>query len=228
MKKPSLWLAALLFLFMACQWQEYVYGGERAKYYTMLEGQVKDTEFVKYLRDRGIKLETDANGLLRIYVHGTPETIPTVVKFLGLMKTRMGVITENLVNFNTTRDAKGKINPYRRKVFLIDKDGNASFVSDEALPIIKRYIPGHPDADEEGYVSFPNINVMEETVGLIVALREYKLAEGLLERCLPGNYVPDNSIQMMMWNAEHFLEIEGNRDRLDRIERKLDALQPAR
>ncbi len=109
MKRPSLWLAALPFLFAVCQGQEYVHGGERAKYYTMLEGQVKDTAFVKFLRDRGAKLETDANGLLRIYVHGTPETIPTVVKFLGLMKTRMGVIVDNLVHANTTRDAMGPL-----------------------------------------------------------------------------------------------------------------------
>ncbi|MGD0309416.1 MAG: hypothetical protein ABSC02_09015 [Acidobacteriota bacterium] len=228
MKRPSLWLTAFWFLFAACQGQEYVHGDERAKYYTMLEGQVKDSAFVKFLRDRGAKLETDANGLLRIYVQGTPETIPAVVQFLGLMKTRMRVNLENLVNVNTTRDAKGKVNPYRRKGFLIDKDGNASVVSDETSPII-RYIPGHPDADEEGYVSFPNVSVSEEIVELDDALREYNLAEGLLERCLPGNYVPDYSIQMVRWNAEHFIrEIEENRDRLDRIERKLDALKPAK
>jgi flagellar basal-body rod protein FlgC len=228
MKKPSLWLTALWFLFAACQGQEYVHGGERAKYYTMLEGQVKDSAFVRFLRDRGAKLETDANGLLRIYVQGKPETIPAVVKFLGLMKMRMRVNLENLVNVNTTRDAKGKVNPYRRKEFLIDKDGNASVVSDETSPII-RYIPGHPHADEEGYVSFPNVSVSEEIVELYDALREYNLAEGLLERCLPGNYVPDYSIQMVRWNAEHFIrEIEENRDRLDRIERKLDALKPAK
>lgn len=183
---------------------------------------------MKFLRDRGAKLETDANGLLRIYVQETPETIPAVVKFLGLMKTRMRVNLENLMNVNTTRDAKGKVNPYRRKEFLIDKDGNASVVSDEASPII-RYIPGHPHADEEGYVSFPNVSVSEEIVELDDALREYNLAEALLERCLPGNYVPDYSIQMVRWFAEHFIwEIEENRDQLDRIERKLDALKPAK
>jgi flagellar basal-body rod protein FlgC len=172
-------------------------------------------------------LETDANGLLRIYVQGTPETIPAVVKFLGLMKTRMEVNLENLINVNTTRAAKGKGNPYRRKVFLIDKNGNASIVTDETSPII-RYIPGHPDADEQGYVSFPNVSVSEEIVNLYDALGEYNLAEGLLERRLPGNYVPDYSIQMVRWYAEHSMEIEENRDRLDRIERKLDALKPAK
>jgi hypothetical protein len=79
MKRLSFWLTALSFLFAAFQGQEYVHGGERAKYYTMLEGQVKDSIFVKFLRGRGAKLETDANGLLRIYVHGSPEPIPAVV-----------------------------------------------------------------------------------------------------------------------------------------------------
>jgi flagellar basal-body rod protein FlgC len=188
MKRPSLWLAALSFLLAACPEQEYVHGGERAKYCTMLEDEVKDTAFVKFLRDRGAKLETDENGLLRIYVHGSPETIPAVVKFLGLIKKRMEVIMTNLANVNTTRDAEGK--PYQRKDILIDKDGNASVITDETPPN-KRYDPGHPDADKEGYVSFPNINVMDETAKLFATSREYYLAERLLERCLPGNCVPD-------------------------------------
>jgi hypothetical protein len=82
-------------------------------------------------------------------------------------------------------------------------------------------------ADEDGYVSFPNVNVVEEIVNLYSASREYYLAERLLEQCLPGSFVPD-SIQMLMWNAEHFQVIEEIRDRLDRIERKLDALKPAK
>jgi flagellar basal-body rod protein FlgC len=225
MNRPSLWLAALSFMFAACQGQEYVHGGERTKYYTMLEAQVKDTEFVKFLRDRGVKLERDENGLLRIYVHGTPETIPAVVKFLGHMKMQMELIVSNLANANTTRPAG--MEPYRRKGLLIDKDGNASIIDDKTQPY-KRYEPGHPHADKDGYVSFPNINIMQETLELFATSREYHLAEVLLERCLPGNYVPDYAIQMMRWQAEHFIEIEGNRVRFDLIEQKLDALKPAK
>lgn len=116
--------------------------------------------------------------------------------------------------------------PYRRINYLIDKDGNASVVSDETYPRML-YLPGHPDANEDGYVSFPNITVSWEIMKLTETSREYYPAERLLERCLPGNFIPD-SIQMLMWNAEHFQMIEENRDRLDRIERKLDALKPAR
>jgi flagellar basal body rod protein FlgG len=202
MKRTSLWLAALSFLFAVSQGQESVYGGERTQYYTMLEGQVKDSAFVKFLRNRGIKVETDVNGLLRIYVHGTPETIPEVVKFLGLMKTRMEVITQNLANVDTIA--------YRRKDFLIDKDGNSAVVNDETSPAL-RYTPRHPAADEKGFVSFPNINVLEETLKLLVTLREYYLAERLLERWLPDNFIPDSiqipdSMQGLKWNVEHFTD----------------------
>jgi flagellar basal-body rod protein FlgC len=225
MKRTSLWLVALMFLFAALQRQGFAFSSGSEKYYTMLESQVRDTAFVKFLRDRGVKLETDANGLMRIYVQGAPETIPAVVKFLGLMKARMEVVTNNLANFNTTHDTGGK-GPYRRKKFTIDKDGNASVVIDESPPR-SIYIPGHPDADKQGLVSFPNISPMMEIVEMYDVLREYNLAVSLLEQCLPGNYVPDPSIQMMRWNAEHFREIDENRDRLDRIERKLDTLKPA-
>jgi len=228
MRRTPFWLAAIPFLLAACLGQEYVHGRESEKYYTMLECQIKDTAFVKFLRGQGVKLETDANGLLRIYVHGRPETVPTIIKFLDLMKTRMGVITENLVNFNTTLDAKGKANPYRRKIFSIDKDGNASVVNDETTPLSIRYMPGHPNADDKGNVLFPNVSKMTEIVDLVETQREYGIAESLLERCSPGNYIPDYSFQMLKMNAQQFIEVDQYRDRLDRIEQKLDALKPAR
>jgi flagellar basal-body rod protein FlgC len=225
MRKTSLWLVALPFLFTIYRGQEYVYGGERAKYCTMLETQVKDSAFVKFLRDRGIKLETGSSGLLRINVREMPGIIPEVVKFLSLIETRRRVLLENLANVDTTRDSMG--NPYRRKEFVIDKDGNASVVNDETSPI-KRYIPGHPFADKEGFISFPNISVDIEIMKLAETSREYILAERLLERCLADNFVPDYLIQTSNWNSETFREIRENRDRLDRIEQKLDALKSAR
>ena len=57
MKKPSLWLITLPFLFAAFLDPEYVRGSANEEYYTMLECQVKDTAFVKFLRDRGVKLD---------------------------------------------------------------------------------------------------------------------------------------------------------------------------
>ncbi len=222
MKRTMLWLTSLMFLFLALQGQDYVFGRDRSRYYTMIESQVKDTLFLEFLRSRGAKLETDSNGLLRIYVHGTPETVPLVIKFLNIMKMRMELIVGNVVNARNSWPAG--VAPYRKKDILIDKNGNASVVSDNAPPV-KRYVPDHPHADADGYVLFPNINVAEEIVNIHDTLREYYLAEALLERCLPDNYVPDSSIQMMRWNAAYFNDTAEYRDRLDRIERKFDALK---
>ena len=46
-------------------------------------------------------------------------------------------------------------------------------VTDQSAPI-KRYEPGHPHADKDGYVSYPNINAMEEMVNLLSATRSYE------------------------------------------------------
>jgi flagellar basal-body rod protein FlgC len=225
MNRPLRWLAAFSFLFVAWQGQGSIYGKEQAKYYTIIEEQVKDSLLVKYLRDRGVKLESDPNGLLRIYVYGSPGTIPAVVKFLGLMNMRMKIHTENLVNFDTIWNAKG--NPYRRKDLLIDKNGNATVVTDETSPI-KRYNPSHPYADKDGYVLSANIDKHIEIINLIQTSLEYILAERLLERCLPDTYIPNSSMQMPNWNTSTVWDDGENRDRLIRIERKLDELKLAR
>jgi len=91
-------------------------------------------------------------------------------------------------NSETTRTAEG--GPYRRKdvVFSSDPqfdqefssalDGmsvgvSASDVIEDSRPPEKRYMPGHPDADKDGYVSFPNINPAEDMADLISANRGY-------------------------------------------------------
>jgi flagellar basal-body rod protein FlgC len=225
MKRTSFWLAASLFLFAACPGLEYVHGSERAKYFTIIESLVKDSQFVAFLRNRGVKMETDANGLLRIYVHGKPDPISVIVKFLRLMETRQEVILKNLVNVDTARDAGG--NPYRRKIFSIDKDGNAWVVNDERTPLSKRYLPEYPYADKDGYVNFPNIDLHKEMIELQKTEIEYLVAAALLERCLPDNYISSRLIQASDWNLEHLRENREILDRLDRIEQKLDALKSA-
>lgn len=107
-------------------------------------------------------------------------------------RTRMNTISSNIANVNTTRTPEG--GPYRRKdaIFeaipeqktfgeiLIDKgDRNLHRVqvSDVAVdmkaPLLK-YEPDHPDANEDGYVAYPNINLMEEMANMIQATRSYE------------------------------------------------------
>ena len=85
----------------------------------------------------------------------------------------MNTIAENIANAETTRDADGNAAPYRRRepVFVPHQVGNATGVA--VLDIIQdpspfRVVndPGHPDADADGNVQFPNINVIQEMVDI--------------------------------------------------------------
>ena len=110
---------------------------------------------------------------------------------LTAQRRRLEVLVSNLVNANTT-EAAGK-EPFRRKdVVFSAVSPQESFGStlDAALgavqgvevsqvvadgaPPIKRYEPGHPHADQDGYVLYPNINPMEEMVNLLSATRSYE------------------------------------------------------
>ncbi len=106
---------------------------------------------------------------------------------------RIQIISTNIANVNSTRTPEG--GPYRRKdvIFESTKIGEDNFndilnsaVSDEVAegvevkeiftdpsPFIKKYDPQHPDADQNGYVSYPNVNVVTEMVNLMNASRSY-------------------------------------------------------
>ncbi|MBF0239631.1 MAG: flagellar basal body rod protein FlgC [SAR324 cluster bacterium] len=107
---------------------------------------------------------------------------------------RVNTITENIANAQTTRTPQG--GPYRRKEVVLAAVANdrtfeqellaqdrsvdtstevkvVGVSQDERAPVLK-YDPGHPDANEEGYVEMPNINVMEEMVNLATASRSYE------------------------------------------------------
>ncbi|UCF94138.1 MAG: flagellar basal body rod protein FlgC [Desulfobacterales bacterium] len=111
---------------------------------------------------------------------------------LNAQRLRMNLISANLANINTTRTREG--GPYRRKeaVFaaqaatgafgdmLAARSANnlpevkvVEIINDKSSPRLQ-YDPGHPDADENGYVALPNINLMEEMVNMISATRSYE------------------------------------------------------
>lgn len=96
--------------------------------------------------------------------------------------TRLRVIAENLANTDSTAAAPGDL-PYRRKVVLFEN------VLDKALGIDavkirkidvdrsdfeRRYDPGHPSADADGYVLTPNVNGLVETMDMKEAQRSYE------------------------------------------------------
>jgi len=93
----------------------------------------------------------------------------------------MDVIAANVANVNTTRGADGE--PYRRQLVTfrerMDAHGRpggveVAGVSADASELRRVYEPSHPDADAEGYVSYPNVNVVMEMVDLIAASRAYE------------------------------------------------------
>ena len=101
---------------------------------------------------------------------------------LAAQRCRMDTIAGNLANINTTHDASGKVGPYRRRfvVFGSGQSGNAqkagvhASVRLDQSPFQKRYEPGHQDADAQGYVSYPNIDLATEYVNMLEASRAYE------------------------------------------------------
>ncbi len=92
----------------------------------------------------------------------------------------MNTIAENLANAQTTRDASGRPNPYRRRepIFAVDPTGNSVGVKvlavvEDSSPFRKVFDPNHVDA-VDGYVRYPNVNVVQEMVDMLMASRSYE------------------------------------------------------
>jgi len=110
---------------------------------------------------------------------------------LTATRLRMDVVAENMANMNTTRTENGE--PYRRKYVVFqertgDREFAAFFNRAKAAPGGVRvleigtdmsefkydYNPNHPDADENGFVRMPNVEVVQEMVDMMSAFRAYE------------------------------------------------------
>ena len=111
---------------------------------------------------------------------------------MSAQRTRAELLVENLANAETTRTPEG--GPYRRKdaiftsasesspfsaIFQTEMgDGvngvEVSDVVEDTREPEKRYLPGHPDADKDGYVAFPRVNPAEDMVDLLGASRGFQ------------------------------------------------------
>ena len=113
---------------------------------------------------------------------------------LSAERLRMDVTAENLANANTTRSADG--GAYRRKTVVLqqqaaqgsfgstlaaemrrgEKPGGVQVaaIAEDTTPNRRVYDPGHPDADQQGYVEMPNVDSVSEMVDLISASRAYE------------------------------------------------------
>ncbi len=97
-------------------------------------------------------------------------------------RVRLDTIAMNLSNINTTRNAAGEPEPFRRlvTVFAEGADGAgtpgvrvAQIVRDGG-PLRRVYEPQHPDAGPDGYVSYPNVDMVTENVDAIEAARAFE------------------------------------------------------
>lgn len=112
---------------------------------------------------------------------------------MSAQRARLNSISSNIANINTTQTPEG--GPYRRKDVIFEsvpdaKDfsdivskqaGSADFdqvqvsdiIYDRKAPLMK-FEPNHPDANADGYVAYPNVNLMEEMTNMVQATRSYE------------------------------------------------------
>jgi flagellar basal-body rod protein FlgC len=115
---------------------------------------------------------------------------------LTAQRLRMDVISSNIANADTTRAkyVNGKWQPYARKLVVFEPKAQPSFaqaldsamtdgtgegvkatrIFEDSAPFKQVYNPTHPDADENGFVLMPNVDVLKEMVDMISATRSYE------------------------------------------------------
>ena len=158
-------------------------GAGKSTLMSMLFGMYEPDEGEIYIRGEKVKLESPN--------HATKLNIGMVHQHFKLVSNY--TIAENIANVNTTRTEDGT--PYRRKIVTFaEKEvtsfsryyqnarskfvGNGVKVSsvkeDTETDFIMEYDPSNPDADENGYVSYPNVNTVTEMTNLIDSSRAYE------------------------------------------------------
>ncbi|MFZ0485037.1 MAG: flagellar basal body rod protein FlgC [Desulfobacterales bacterium] len=116
------------------------------------------------------------------------KSLETSASGLYAQRKRMDIIASNLANIETTRTEKG--GPYRRKMVVmgtkeIDQDFDKMFnssvkgvqiedVVEDQTPFKKVYNPSHPDADSNGYLYKPNVDLIVETTNMLMARRAFE------------------------------------------------------
>ncbi len=115
---------------------------------------------------------------------------------LSAQRTRMNTIASNMANAQTTRTEEGgaykRVDPVfeavrTEKMTALTAAEQAvrqvrvSQITQDQRPGMMVYQPGHPDANPDGYVEFPNVNVVEEMVNMITASRAYEAGVSSIE-----------------------------------------------
>ena len=109
---------------------------------------------------------------------------------LSAERLRMDTIASNIANADTTRGANGQ--PYKRKIAVFQENLSSELnkengkyedepmgvkavgIKEDNSPMRRVYDPSNPDADNQGYVTMPNVNILNEMADMIVATRAYE------------------------------------------------------
>ncbi|MDD3267790.1 MAG: flagellar basal body rod protein FlgC [Syntrophomonadaceae bacterium] len=139
---------------------------------------------------------------------GFLDSIDISASGLTAQRLRMDTIANNMANVETTQVANGQ-GPYRRQIVLfeargvqpsarkfkdiLDEEAKAKTVgtgvrvkeiralNENEAPFRKVYEPSHPEADEQGYVNYPNVNIVEEMINMISSTRAYEANAKVIE-----------------------------------------------
>jgi len=112
--------------------------------------------------------------------------IDIAVSGIAAQGKRMEVISSNIANVQTTDNGEGE--PYRRLETMLKNDGGnvGGVVVDDVAEDMSNFIrilkPGHPNADEQGYVKMPNVNLASEMMSLSMASKAYQANTAVLKR----------------------------------------------
>jgi len=98
---------------------------------------------------------------------------------MSAQRMRMNIISSNIANAQTTRTPQG--GPYRRKEIIfttvmknIEKGVKVAAIVSDPSPFKLVYNPQHPDANPQGYVAMPNVDIVTEMIDIISATRSYE------------------------------------------------------
>ena len=111
---------------------------------------------------------------------------------LVAQRARLDAIASNLANLSTTRNEEGDFAPYREKYVTFETHTEiatssggvgvrVASVDESGDPPVRTYRPCHPDADSQGYVNLPDINMTEQFVDALQATRAYEANIGVME-----------------------------------------------
>ena len=120
-------------------------------------------------------------------ISGVSNPIDIAVSGMRAERTRMNVFANNIANSNTSQTPSG--GPYRRQEVTLSTGAELlegvtveGIVPDMHTDFRRVSIPGHPDADENGFVEMPNVNLPTELMNMVAASRSYQANAAILKR----------------------------------------------